>query len=129
MFITSDLTLIEAAGVARRYRNSGKLTEQEFNIFLAGLTRDLAQTVTTYKISDYITVLAMSYSKDYGLRGGDAIHLGTAVRAGDLGYPQPIIFVASDKRLISGAEMVGISFLNPEDAGALERLKSLRRPP
>lgn len=125
-FVTSYLALIEGYGVFRRLLNNHDIGRQEFQSAIGDLLTDIRNSITTYRISDQISTQAAEYARDYGLRSSDSIHLATATRARDQGFPQPIYFIASDRRLNNVSAHLGFTVLNPEDEDALARLRSYR---
>ena len=126
LYVTSYLTLIEGYGTFRRLLNNREISQLLFETYLGNIARDLSDSFVVYKVSDYIAIEAARYARDYGLRSADTIHLVTAVQVRDQGLPQPIYFLASDRRLKNVSHDVGFEVLDPEEPDALARLRAFR---
>lgn len=124
-FVTSHITYIEGYGLLRRLVNDRRISQETFYTLLGNITEDL-RTMTIYKVSDPILSDATEYAREYGLALGDAIHLATATRARGHGFDQPIVLLASDRRLKNVGREMGFSILDPEDTDTQTKLRSLR---
>jgi predicted nucleic acid-binding protein len=125
-FVTSYLTLIECYGTFRRLYSNHEISQALFQTYLGDIVRDLTNSFAIYSLFDDIANNAADQARDYGLRSADAIQLSTAVYARDQGFPQPIYFLSSDRRLNNVSAQLGFTVLNPEDQDALARLRSYR---
>jgi predicted nucleic acid-binding protein len=107
----SDVVIISVVGyaearaaLARRHRE-GRINEEEHRLAVVDLTQDW-QTFLQFDVSGSIAIHAGELADRHALRGFDAIHLATALRAGEIAGG--LTFLAFDARLNAAAQGAGL---------------------
>ena len=112
---TSPVELV--AAVTRRMRG-GFLSASEADEVIADIVYDTAIQYQTIFMNHAVVQRAMPLSRIYGLRGYDAIQLGTAIHVlvRQVGEEiSQVRFVCSDRELLQAAASEGLVVFNPND--------------
>ncbi len=125
VFVTSHLVTVEIeAAVARGFKTK-VLNRQAYGVLLRSFAEDL-EAMIVLPVSTALISEAAQQARQHELRALDAIHFATALRASQAA-PGPLVFVASDKDLLSAARSSGFIVLDPEEPGTLQQLRNLRQ--
>ena len=92
---------------------------------LGAFAADLDDPLYVVPVSSTLVNEAIAAARNYALRAPDAIHVAAASAVKE-SVSEKLVFVTSDKELLSAASTAGIDTLDPEAADAMERLKKLR---
>ena len=109
--ITSQLTVLEANSVVARHLEGPAMVRREYRTMRERLIQDMNDyQVTVIPVRSELVAEAANTVFDYPLRTLD----------------QDICMVSADREIIEACEAYGILTLDPSDADALNRLRSLR---
>lgn len=124
VFVTSQIIGVEMESVAARGLRARLLNRTAYGVMLRSFATDL-ERVIVFPLSASLVGEAAIQARQYALRAADAVHLATAMRAAKTTSEQ-VLFVGSDKELIRASGVEGFGILDPEDEGALQRLRNIR---
>ena len=125
--ITSQLTVLEANSVVARHLEGPATIRMEYRTMRERFIRDMRDyRVTIIPVQSELVAQAVNTVFDYPLRTLDALHFTSAVMLERELRDQDIFMVSADREIIEACETYGISTLDPGDADALNRLRSLR---
>ena len=125
--ITSQLTVLEANSVVARHLGGPSIMRREYRTMRERLIRDMRDyQVTIIPVQSELVAEAANTVFDYPLRTLDALHFTSAVMIVTELRDQDIYMVSADREIIEACEAYGILTLDPSDADALNRLRSLR---
>ncbi len=108
--IISDLTYTEVLSALNRKKQSGVISQPQFDEAMGKFFFDYQNKYIIVAFSNSIRILAGQLILRRNLRSGDSIQLATALENID----SALIFVASDQRLCDAATSEGLQILNPE---------------
>ncbi|MBI4334595.1 MAG: type II toxin-antitoxin system VapC family toxin [Chloroflexi bacterium] len=125
--VTSFLAAVELAGAAHRLKKSNVLDEAAASEFVAQFNEDMMAVLQVFPISDSTVAVAVGIAEHYGLRAADSIHLSTMteIRTASMGAETELIALVADKSLLRAAAQEGITVANPDEDGALDKLRNL----
>ncbi len=123
----SFLSLVEFAGLVTRLRRGAALGENEAFGIMSRFSNDCL-TLDIVPLTNSTLEAALEIAANHGLKALDSIHLATMaeLRRASLMAGATFAAVSADKELCAAAKLEGIDTLNPEDQGALERLREMR---
>ena len=125
--ITSQLTVLEANSVAARHLEGPAIMRREYRTMRERFIRDMRDyQVTIIPVQSELVAEAANTVFDYPLRTLDALHFTSAVMVVRELRGQDIYMVSADREIIAACEAYRILTLDPSDADALNRLRSLR---
>jgi len=93
-------------------------------VLLRSFAEDMGR-IMILPVSASILANAGQAARNHALRALDAIHFASAAIVRETISGQ-LVLVSSDHEIVQAAKADGIPVLNPEDAGALQTLRSLR---
>lgn len=125
--LTSDFTLVEATGVAARMHRAAVLSDKAYEAFLHDLYSDLLQRFVLLEPSVSVIAQAVSLAARHGLKGADAIHIGSAKHALSSSTGS-LALVSADRGMLSAATLEGMVVVNPESSDALTVISNMLRP-
>jgi uncharacterized protein len=110
----STLAYVEAAALIGQQRAASRLDEQKIDRLERQLDADWRDLVQTEVTSDMVG-RAVELTRQYHLRGADAVHLAgaLALRQGLAGSGGDLVFVAVDNHLLEAARAAGLRIENP----------------
>jgi hypothetical protein len=111
---SSVLGYIEVASALARQQESRKLDEQRLAKLREDLTEDWSN-LAGLPLTDELVAHAVILTREYKLRGADAVHLATALGLKDsmTGLDESVVVVASDRELLEAARQAGLSVDDP----------------
>ncbi len=124
VFTTSHLVIVEMEATGARALNGRTLTRQALGVLLRSFAEDMGR-IMILPVSASILANAGQAARNHALRALDAIHFASAATVRETISGQ-LVLVSSDHEIVQAAKADGIPVLNPEDAGALQTLRSLR---
>lgn len=125
--ITSQLTVLEANSVVARHLEGPATIRREYRTMRERFIRDMRDyQVTIIPVQSELVAEAVNTVFNYPLRTLDALHFTSAVMLERELRDQDIYVVSADREIVEACEAYGISTLDPGDADALNRLRSLR---
>ncbi|TAK23414.1 MAG: PIN domain-containing protein [Chloroflexota bacterium] len=122
---TSRLTAVELEAIAACAVRARVLSQEEYGTLLAWFALDLKNVLFIAPVTDATMFEAARIARTYGLRAPDAIHLATARLVRETTH-SGLIFVSSDRELLTAAREDTFTVLDPEDDPALATLRALR---
>lgn len=116
LIVTSRLSYVEAFSALNRRRRENSVSPADY----ARLAADFAHVASTeYQIVELLASMAQRARhllEQHPLRAGDAVQLASALEVADLLRPltvAPLIFLASDDRLLNAARGEGLATDDP----------------
>lgn len=116
--LVAQTTPVELVAAVTRRMRGGSLSVSDTDEVIADIAYDTAIQYQTIVMTHDVVKRAMTLSRVYGLRGYDAIQLGTAIhvlvrQSGE--EVSPVRFVCADKELIQAAVAEGLVVFNPNE--------------
>ena len=123
---TSYLSVLELTSTASRLMRGRVIRASQY----AGLIRAFRNDIAGYRIDmlpveDALVDEAINLYPGDPLRGADALHFASALRVNAVTAPD-FYLVSGDRELGNAARRHRLKVLDPEDAGALAYLRSIR---
>jgi predicted nucleic acid-binding protein len=115
--MTSVVAYAECRSAFARRHRAGDINQVELRTLVDRLSV-MWPGMERYSVTEWIAHEAGALAETYALRGFDAIHLASAIRAG--GNFGAITFLAFDDRLNAGAEQAGLELFVSGRQGAIE---------
>ena len=114
--LVAQTTPVELVAAVTRRMRGGFLSVSDADEVISDIVYDTAIQYQPVFMTHDVVKRAMTLSRVYGLRGYDAIQLGTAIhvlvrQAGE--EISPVRFVCSDQELIQAAVAEGVVVFNP----------------
>lgn len=112
LILTSVLTYAEIYATVYRLYREGLLSTKQIQKLLAAFEEDW-KIFAVIEFSMEIRKRIPTLTKDFPLRGADAVHLASAVMILERGISMQ--FLASDKKLLHAAEDYGFKVIDPTE--------------
>lgn len=125
-FATSFLTVLELTSSVLRLAKGGQLPQQLVEEILVSLAEDIHRLFRVWPLDEASAEQAITVILQHRLRTGDALQLATALNLATSAPGAQLVFVSSDKELLSAAVASGFSVLDPESEDAFQDLLRLR---
>lgn len=139
VLLTSHFSCLEFESVAARALKGTLLSQEAYDAMLGSFARDLAECLTLVEFSGKTVNDAVNVVRQYALKAADAVQAASAAEAaaalpvtwtmgqgGLVAKRGEVVFVASDKELLSATRAGGMTTLDPEAEDAMDQLRSLR---
>lgn len=110
---TSHIAYAEVRAAFARKQREGELSQEEYERILDDFHKEWG-TYLAIRVSEAIIALAGDLAERHGLRGFDAIHLGSALALRDE-VKSYIAFSSADERLQAAAKAEGLALKSAED--------------
>ncbi len=110
--ITSLLTYAEVCAAFSRKRRKGGIEEKSYQRIWKSFLIDW-ETFTLVELWQELFPYIRRLTENHPLRGGDAVHLSTALWVQET-VGSLITFIAADNHLITAAKKEGLEIINPE---------------
>ncbi len=115
---SASLGLIEVIATLTRKHKAGQFTPEGFRRAIEDVKQDWV-ALTQVELDDEAVERAQTTAQSFALRGGDAIHLASALILRELlAEKDEIVFVTSDKELKAAAIASGLAVLDPSQERA-----------
>lgn len=126
-FASSLLTSVEVLSVASRLLKGKVLSQGEYDTLVSRFLRDFTSQFQIGAVDNSLLVAAMAVATRHQLITTDSIHLAAIQRAGSIvAGTESVLAVTSDQELIIACRAEATEVLDPEEAGAVDRLMALR---
>jgi predicted nucleic acid-binding protein len=126
-FVTSHLTMLEMHAIAARLLKGRVLRRRGYDRLVARLATDFEKyAFKTLPLEERYVDAALALYPQHTLRAPDALHFVTALRVRDAVGQANFCLVSGDRDIVEAAHAAEIRLIDPEDAGALDRLRALR---
>lgn len=126
-FVTSHFAVLEFTAVAARMRKGREIRQRQYERLVASFLRDLVTyEVRVLPVEDVLVEEALSLLPEYALRAPDALHMSTALTYARRIRPVPLCVVSGDRDLTDACRQFPLPYLDPEESGALARLRGVR---
>jgi len=114
LFASASLGLIEVLATLARKQKAHEIDEANYEQKLQEIEADWLRFIQV-QLTDVIVQKTKTLTKDYALRGADAIHLASALHLQELFANQNdhLIFVTSDLELKSAAQQSHLTVTDP----------------
>lgn len=116
--ITSKLTVIEVLSAMNRRQREASISATEYASFSGDFLAFAENDYQIFELSDAVLIEAQRLLETYPLRAGDAVQLASALLANaelQKAKLSPLIFLASDVRLLSAANDEGLQTDDPQN--------------
>jgi predicted nucleic acid-binding protein len=125
-FATSYLSALEVRTVAARMQRGRLLRPSQYRRLLAQFATDLAR-VHLLPLEDTVVDEALDLIPDHALRAPDALHFATALRVLGTAGTGEFYLVSADREIGEAARRYPVQVIDPEDAGAMDQLHTIRQ--
>ena len=103
------------------------LNQQQHQAMLGRFAQDVSDYgLVVMPLQSAIVTEAIELLEGYPLRTADALHFASAVMANRAAGGEPTHMVSSDKEIREARAGYGLSFIDPEQPGAHDQIRSLR---
>lgn len=115
--ITSKLTIVEVLSAMNRRQREASISQTEYAQFSGDFLAFVETDYRIFELTDSVLPESQRLLENYPLRAGDAVQLASALLANaqlrSAKLP-PLIFLASDARLLSAAKDEGLQTDDPQ---------------
>jgi predicted nucleic acid-binding protein len=105
---------LEIVSALRRKLKNREITEKIFDMAIGTFLSEVTEYFSVRPIDEHILTIATRLVIEHGLRAADSLHLATAKELANF-TGKTVVFIASDKELLSSADLEKLETLNPED--------------
>ena len=112
--VISYFAILEIISALRRKLKNKEITEKIFEMAIGTFLAEVTEYFSVRPIDEQILSIASNLVIDHGLKAADSLHLATAKELANF-TGKTVVFIASDKELLSIATLEKLATLNPED--------------
>ena len=112
--VISYFAILEIVSALRRKLKNKEITKKIFDMAIGTFLAEVTEYFSVRPIDEQILSIATNLVIEHGLRAADSLHLATAKELEKF-TGRTVVFIASDKELLSTAALEKLETLNPED--------------